>query len=213
MKRPRILVADDHSIVLIGIRSLIEQEWEVAGEVGDGRSLVEAALRLRPDVIILDIGMPVLNGIDAARQIRKAWPDAKLLFLSMHSNRMYLREAMRAGASGYILKTSATEELRPAIQSVLRGQTYVSAAFGPDIPEVLSTPSGRRPASTGRLTSRQREILQLVAEGRTNKEIARILGVSVKTAQFHRGRIMHKLGVHSAVELTAWAVREGLVHE
>ena len=213
MKRPRILVADDHSVVLAGIRSLIEQDWELAGEVRDGRSLVEAALKLRPDLIILDISMPVMNGLDAARQIRKAWPDAKLLFISMHANRMYLREAMRAGGSGYVLKTSAAEELRPAVQKVLRGQAFASAAFGPDALEMLRPASRRRPASTGRLTDRQRETLQLVAEGRTNKEIAQILGVSVKTAQFHRGRIMRQLGVHSAVELTALTVIEGLVSE
>ena len=133
MKRTRILVADDHSIILAGIRNLIEQDWELAGHVEDGRSLVEAALKLRPDLIILDIGMPVLNGIDAAKQIRKAWPEAKLLFLTMHTSPIYLRLAMRAGGSGYVLKTSAAEELRPAIAKVLKGQVYVSAKFGPDI--------------------------------------------------------------------------------
>ena len=122
MKRPRILVADDHSIILAGIRNLIEQDWELAGHVEDGRSLVEAALKLRPDLIILDIGMPILNGIDAAKQIRKEWPEAKLLFLTMHTNPIYLRLAMRAGGSGYVLKTSAAEELRPAIAKILKGQ-------------------------------------------------------------------------------------------
>ena len=130
MRRPRILVADDHSIVLAGVRNVVEQDFELVGCVGDGKSLVEAALKLRPDLVILDIGMPVLNGIDAAKQIRKVWPEVKLLFLTMHANRMYLREAMRAGGSGYVLKTSASEELKPAIQKVLKGQFYVSAAFG-----------------------------------------------------------------------------------
>ena len=213
MKRTRILVADDHSIILAGIRNLIEQDWELAGHVEDGRSLVEAALKLRPDLIILDIGMPVLNGIDAAKQIRKAWPEAKLLFLTMHTSPIYLRLAMRAGGSGYVLKTSAAEELRPAIAKVLKGQVYVSAKFGPDIVGTLQTPSGKPSTSAADLTDRQREVLQLVAEGRSNREIAGILKVSVKTVQFHRGQIMRKLGVHSAVKLTAFAVREGLISE
>lgn len=155
--------------------------------------------------------MPVLNGIDAARQIRKAWPEARLLFLTMHSNRMYLREAMRSGGAGYVLKTSAAEELKPAIHRVLKGQVFVSAALGPNVLEDLRTATGRSPASAVGLTDRQRQVLQLVAEGATNKEIARILEVSIKTAQFHRGQIMRKLGVHSAVKLAAYAVKEGLV--
>ena len=149
MRRPRILVADDHSIVLAGVRNVIEQDFELVGCVGDGKSLVEAALKMRPDLVILDIGMPVLNGIDAAKQIRKVWPEVKLLFLTMHANQMYLREAMRAGGSGYVLKTSASEELKPAIQKVLKGQFYVSPAMGPDVLDAIQTPSGRSPVSTG----------------------------------------------------------------
>ena len=213
MKRARILVADDHSIVMAGIRSLVEPEWELAGQVGDGRSLVEAALKLRPDLIILDIGMPVLNGIDAARQIRKAWPEAKILFLTMHASLMYLRGAMRAGGSGYVLKTSAGEELQPAIRKILKGQIYVSAAFGLDALETLQTPSGRKNTAPVDLTDRQRQVLQLVAEGRTNGEIAEILNVSIKTVQFHRGQLMRKLGVNSVAKLTQFAVLEGLVNE
>ena len=213
MRRARILVADDHSIILAGVRSLLEQEWELAGHVEDGRSLVEAALKLRPDLMIVDIGMPVLNGIDALKQIRKVWPEAKVLFLTMHANLMYLKGAMRAGGSGYVLKSSAAEELRPAIRKVLKGQVFVSAAFGPDVLGVLQTPSGRQPTSTADLTDRQRQVLQLVAEGRKNSEIAKILNVSIKTAQFHRGQIMRKLGVHSAVKLTQFAVQNGLVNE
>jgi DNA-binding NarL/FixJ family response regulator len=211
MKRARILVADDHSIVLAGVRSLVEQEWELVGHVGDGGSLVEAALNLRPDLIVVDIGMPILNGIDATRQIRKEWPAAKILFLTMHANPMYLKEAMRAGGSGYVLKSSAAEELQPAIRKVLKGQLYISAAFGPDVLEILEAPSGRRNTSTSDLTDRQRQVLQLVAEGRTNSEIATVLDVSIKTVQFHRGQLMRKLGVHSAVKLAAVAIRGGLV--
>jgi DNA-binding NarL/FixJ family response regulator len=213
MRRARILVADDHSIILAGVRSLVEPAWELIGHVQDGGSLVETALKLRPDLIIVDIGLPVLNGIDAAKQIRKAWPEAKILFLTMHANLMYFRGAMRAGGSGYVLKSSAAEELQPAIRRILKGQVYVSAAFGPDAFEILQTPSGRPATSTAQMTARQRQVLQLVAEGRTNNEIAEILKVTVKTVQFHRGQIMRKLGVHSAVKLTQFAVREGLIPE
>ena len=209
MKRPRLLAADDHSIVMAGIRALIEHDWELVGQVDNGQSLVEEALSLRPDLIILDIGLPVLNGIDAARQIRLQWPEAKLLFLTMHANRMYLREAMRVGGLGYVLKTSAAEELKTAIQRVLKGQVYISPSLDADALEDLRTP-GRHSASIY-LTDRQRQVLQLVAEGATNREIARILSVSIKTAQFHRGQIMRKLGVHSSVKLAAYAVKEGLI--
>jgi DNA-binding NarL/FixJ family response regulator len=213
MGRARILVADDHSIILAGIRNLLEPDWDLVGHVADGKALVDAALNLRPDLIILDIGMPVLNGIDAAKQIRKAWPDAKFLFLTMHNSPIYLEEATRVGNAGYVLKTSAAEELRPAIRGALKGQVFVSAAFGKDAVHLLRTLSGRRATSSRNLTDRQREVLQLVAEGRTNIEIARTLKVSIKTIQFHRGQIMRKLGVHSAVQLAAFAIREGLVSE
>ena len=156
--------------------------------------------------------MPILNGIDAARQIKKAWPEAKLLFLSMHSNPVYLREALEAGGSGYLVKSAATEELRPAIERVLKGQLYVAPVFG-DIVQDLVTSTGRNPRASAELTDRQREVLQLIAEGRSNKEIGEILAVSVKTVEFHRGRIMAKLGVHTAAELAAFAVRRGMVGE
>ena len=211
MKVPQILLADDHSVVLAGIRSLIGHHCALAGEVGDGRALVEEALRLRPDLIILDVSMPILNGIDAARQIKKAWPEAKLLFLSMHTNLVYLREALEAGGSGYVLKSSATEELQTAIETVLKGKTYIAPAFGGEVVQSLLTSAGERRKSTVALTDRQRQVLQLLAEGRSNKEIAGILQVSVKTVDFHRGRIMGRLGVHTAAELSALAVRMGLV--
>jgi DNA-binding NarL/FixJ family response regulator len=213
MKRARVLLADDHSIILTGIRSLLERDCDLVGEVNDGRSLVETTLRLRPDLIILDVGMPLLNGIDAAKHIRKEWPAAKLLFLSMHANAIYLREAMNAGASGYLLKTSAAEELLPAVERVLKGQIYVSRAFDQDVVDTLRTSRGKRSRSAAQLTDRQREVLQLIAEGRGSKEIALVLNISLKTVDFHRGQIMRKLGVHTAVELTAFAVREGLVGE
>jgi len=206
--RARLLLADDHSITLSGMRSVIGREHDLIGSVGDGRALVKEALRLRPDLIVLDIGMPLLNGIEAARQIRKAWPQAKLLFVSMHTNAMYVREAMSTGASGYLLKTSAAEELLPAIRTILEGQVYVTPALGANVVENVMA-STQRPG----LTPRQREVLQLIAEGRSSKEIAGILGTSMKTVNFHRDQLKKKLGVHSIAELGAFAARKGFVSE
>jgi DNA-binding NarL/FixJ family response regulator len=213
MAQPRILLADDHSFILAGIRSLLEAHYDLVGEVTDGRSLVEAALRLRPDLTILDVTMPLLNGIDAARQIKKEWPNARLLFLTMHASTVYLREAIEAGGLGYVLKSSATEELRTAIQKVLKGQAYLAPSFDREVLETVQASIRKPGRSSVQLTGRQREVLQLIAEGRVNKEIATILNISVKTVEFHRGRIMGKLGVHSVAELIRWAVQAGLVGE
>ncbi|HLG99575.1 MAG TPA: response regulator transcription factor [Bryobacteraceae bacterium] len=204
----RLLLADDHSITLAGIRSVIQQEHELVGQVGDGRALVTETLRLHPDLVILDIGMPLLNGIEAARQIRQSWPRARLLFVSMHSNAMYVREAMSTGALGYVLKTSAAEELLPAIRSVLQGRVYLS----PSLAAVTAVKMGPS-RDISRLTERQREVLQLIAEGRSSKEVASILGISVKTANFHRFEVKKKLGVHSIAELAAFAARRGMIPE
>jgi DNA-binding NarL/FixJ family response regulator len=206
--KARVLLADDHSITLSGMRSVIGDEHELVGAVGDGRALVAEALRLRPQLIILDVSMPLLNGIEAARKLRQELPQAKLLFVSMHSNAMYVREALSTGASGYVLKSSAAEELLPAIQKVLEGGVYVSASLGPATFE--GAVSSRLVYG---LTSRQREVLQLIAEGRSSKEVANLLGTSVKTANFHRYQLKKKLGVHSIAELAAFAVRRGLVSE
>ena len=210
MKRARILLADDHSLILTGIRTLLADQFDLVGQVEDGRTLVEEALRLRPDLVILDVTMPLLNGIEAARQIRKAWPDAKLLFLTMHADPFYLREALQAGARGYLLKSSANEELHTAVRSVLKGEVYLTDTIPSQVRDSLCTPTGRLTRSSS-LTDRQKEVLQLLAEGRSNKEIAAILCVSVKTIEFHRGQIMRALGVHSTAELTRFAVRLGLV--
>lgn len=210
MNRPRILLADDHSLILVGICSLLADRFEVVGQVDDGRALVEEALRLKPDLIILDVSMPLLNGIEAARQIKNAWEEAKLLFLTMHADPLYLREALQAGAGGYVLKSSANEELVEAIRSVFRGELYLSQTITQQVRETLSTSTGRL-VRTSSLTTRQKEVLQLLAEGRGNKEIAAILGVSVKTVEFHRAQTMRTLGVHTTAELTRFAVRLGLV--
>jgi DNA-binding NarL/FixJ family response regulator len=209
MKPARLLLGDAHVLMLTGIRTLLEPYYEVVGSAQDGRSLVRAALRLRPDLIILDVTMPILNGIDAARLIKKAWPEAKLLFLSMHSNPVYLREALEAGGSGYLVKSAATEELPPAIERVLKGQLYVAPVFG-DIVQDLATSTGRSPRASAELTDRQCEVLQLIVEGRSNKEISEILAVSVKTVEFHRGRIMTKLGFHTAAELGEYHIAHKL---
>ena len=212
MKKPRVIMADDHSLILAGLRRLVEAECEVVGTVEDGRTLVETAQKLRPDLILLDISMPLLNGLEAARQLNKLVPESKLIFLTMHASPTYATEAFQAGASGYLLKRSAASELSQAIQTVLQGQQYLTPLITKDVLDLVFKPStGKRgkPASMA-LTSRQREVLQLVAEGRGTKEIATILSVSVKTVEFHRSRIMQQLDIHSTADLTKYAITHGI---
>ncbi len=213
MTRPRILMADDHSLVLAGIRNLIEMECEVVGTVEDGRTLIDEAQKLRPDIILLDISMPLLNGLDAARQLVKLVPESKLIFLTMHATPTYATEAFKAGASGYLIKRSASSELKQAIQAVMRGQHYMTPLITKDVlAATLHHPeehTRKRPVAT--LTPRQREVLQLIAEGKGTKAIASILNISVKTVEFHKFRIMDELDLHSTAELTRYAVAEGLV--
>ena len=211
MDRPRILLADDHSLVLQGIRSLLETRYAVVGTAENGKALVEEALRLRPDLIVLDVSMPILNGIDAAKAIKKVLPCTKLIFLSMHASAVYLRRALEAGASGYVLKSGAAEELLSALERVRAGETYIAPAFGIGVIESVRDWARSPERAAPQLTERQRQMLQLVAEGRQNKEIAEILGVSVKTVEFHRARLMTKLGAHSVAELTRFAIGEGLI--
>lgn len=213
--KSRILIADDHSIVLAGLCKLVEAdgEGEVVGTVEDGRALVEEAQKLRPDIVLLDISMPLLNGLDAARQIKKLVPECKLIMLTMHATPAYAAEAFKAGVSGYLIKRSAASELKQAIQAVRQGQHYMTPLITKDVLEsALHPPEGaarKRPPST--LTSRQREVLQLVAEGKGTKEIASLLNISVKTVEFHKFRIMDELDLHSTAELTKYAIAEGLV--
>lgn len=213
MTRPRILMADDHSIVLAGLRKLVEAEGDVVGTVEDGRALVEQAQKLRPDIILLDISMPLLNGLDAARQVRKLVPESKLIFLTMHATPTYATEAFKAGASGYLVKRSAASELKQAIQAVLRGQHYLTPLITKDVLAATLHPSEpqirQRPVAA--LTPRQREVLQLIAEGKGTKAIASILNISVKTVEFHKCRLMGELNLHSTAELTRYAIAEGLV--
>jgi DNA-binding NarL/FixJ family response regulator len=211
MKQARILLGDDHSLIINGIRGLLESQYEVVGTADNGRSLVEAALKLTPDLVILDVSMPVLNGIDAAREIHRALPAAKLVFLSMHSSALYLRKALEAGASAYVLKSGASEELLAALEGVRKGQTYVSPGFDREVlDEVRDWPQRPRRLAVD-LTARQRQILQLIAEGKQNKEIAGILHTSTKTIEFHRSRLMTALGAHTVAELTRLAIQIGVI--
>jgi DNA-binding NarL/FixJ family response regulator len=212
MKKPSVLMADDHSLILAGLRKLIEDECEVMGMVEDGRALVAAAQKLRPDLILLDISMPLLNGLEAARQLRTLAPESKLIFLTMHASPTYATEAFQVGASGYLLKRSAASELSLAIRSVLQGQYYLTPSLTKDVLDsVLKPSSGERgkPVSAA-LTPRQREVLQLVAEGRGTKAIAMILNVSAKTVEFHKSRIMRQLDVHTTADLTKYAITHGI---
>ncbi|HXF91362.1 MAG TPA: response regulator transcription factor [Nitrospiraceae bacterium] len=207
---PRVLLADDHTLVLEGFRKLLSERYEVVGTVEDGRALLEAAPRLQPDLVTLDISMPLLNGIDAARQLKKLMPEVKLVFVTMHADPAYVNEAFKAGASGYLLKRSAGAELIQAIDSVLGGHFYITPLITKDLIHSLLD-SGTSPvARRDSLTLRQREVLQLVAEGRSNKEIAKVLNISAKTVEFHKAQIMEQLNLHTTAELTKYAIAHGL---
>ncbi len=212
IKKPRLLMADDHSIMLAGLRKLVEGTCEVVGAVEDGRALVEAAEQLRPDLILVDISMPLLNGMDAARQIKKSVPDAKLIFLTMHASPVFATEALQAGASGYLLKQSAASELPHAIKTVLKGQTYLTPTITrPILDSIVNQKPTELRKSLMDLTPRQREVLQLLAEGKSPKDIAVLLNVSVKTVEFHKTRLMEQLDLHTTLALAKFAIAEGLV--
>jgi DNA-binding NarL/FixJ family response regulator len=211
VSKPRVLLADDHTLVLDGFRKLLEDQCEIVGAVEDGRTLLRLAQELQPDIVTLDISMPELNGIDAARKLKKVLPGAKLIFVTMHADQAYVNEAFKAGASGYLLKRSAGSELLQAIQSVMEGQCYVTPLVAKGL--VKSAITGRMPAVLGAksLTVRQREVLQLVAEGRAVKEIASTLDISPKTVEFHKSQIMSLLDLHTTAELTKYALIHGLL--
>lgn len=209
--RPRLLLADDHTLLLEGIRLLLEPEFELVGSVEDGQALLNAAGTLKPDIILLDISMPVLNGIDAARQLKKILPSAKLIFLTMHADPDYVTEAFRTGAVGYLLKRAAASELLRAIREVLNGNHYVSPMVTRHVLELLATVSKPVGKLSDRLSPRQREVLQLIAEGRTRKEIATILGVSVKTVEFHKAALTRELDFRTTADLTRYAIEHGVI--
>jgi DNA-binding NarL/FixJ family response regulator len=208
----KILLADDHEIIRNGLRSLIEKEHglEVIGEAENGRMAIHLARELKPDVVVMDIGMPDLNGIEATRQITTEVPGVKVLALSMHTDRRFVTGMLKAGASGYMLKDGAFEELIHAIRLVASNRIYISPGISSVLVDDLRHPSQDKVPSLPALTAKEREVLQLVAEGKGTKEIASQLHVSAKTVETHRQHIMEKLDIHSIAELTKYAVREGL---
>ena len=212
MKRSTILLADDHAVVIEGLRRILDRrDFKVVGVVADGRALLQAAARLKPDLIVTDIAMPLLNGIDAAREILAHNRKTKIIFLTMHPEVAYASAALAAGASGYVLKSAAGEELVGAIREVLKGRTYISETIAESVARAREIrPTKERSAIDG-LTGRQREVLQLLAEGRQAKEIAALLKLSPKTVEFHKYRIMDILGVRTVADLARYAVKHGIV--
>ena len=216
MDKIRIVLADDHAILREGIRALLEDQHDmlVVGEAADGRKAVELARTLKPDVVVMDIGMPLLNGLEATRQIKHDCPDVAVLVLTMHDNEEYVSQLLAAGASGYVLKRAASSELVTAIRAVATGQSYLSPAVTKVLIEGYM---GRKPAEPvvvdpfDALTTREREVLQLVAEGHTNSEIAQLLSISLKTVKAHRSNLMQKLGLHDRGELIKVAIQRGII--
>jgi DNA-binding NarL/FixJ family response regulator len=206
----KILLADDHALVRHGFRMILaaQPDMEIAGEAGNGREAVELAQKLKPDVVVMDVAMPELNGIEATRRIIELAPRARVLALSMHKDAVYVREILRAGARGYLLKDSADADLIAAVRAVAKGEGYLSPGVSD---AVLSDYRRHVTDPLDLLTSREREVLQLIAEGKTNKEIATSLSLSVYTVEAHRGRLMEKLNLHSTGELVRFAVRSGLI--
>jgi DNA-binding NarL/FixJ family response regulator len=211
MNRTTLLLADDHAMLMDGLVNLLRQQFDIVGVAGDGRAMVEMARQNRPDVIATDISMPHLNGIDAARILRKEDPSAKLLFFSMHADFALVEEAFRAGASGYVLKLCSVDELVKAIQCVARGGIYVTPLLAGDLISTLITAGPQEISRETRLTLRQREVLQLLAEGKTMKEVAILLGISTRTSESHKYEMMRQLGVETTAELIRYAVRIKLV--
>ena len=210
MKRPRVLLADDHKLLLEAFRKLLEPECEIVGSVTDGRALVATAQQFRPDVIVLDISMPLLNGLDAARQIKQRLPAVKLIFLTVNEDPDLVTEAFRVGGSAYLLKNSAASELFKAIEEVLQGRVYLTPLVAGSVVESLMQDSGRG-RMTDRLTPRQREVLQLLAEGRTMKEAASILKVKPRTVAFHKYRLMDELHLKTNADLLQFAIKQKIV--
>jgi len=209
MKGTRVLLADDHTLLLGALEKLLSEDCDVVGQVSDGRALVAAAEQLKPDVIVLDVSMPLLNGVEAARQIKQKLKNVKLVFLTMNEDADVAAEAFRAGASAYLLKRSATSELPLAIREVMQGRSYVTPLVTEGLVESLLQPEARRPAHE--LTPRQREVLQLLAEGRSMKEVASVLNLTPRTVAFHKYRMMDELKVKSTAELVQYAVKHHIV--
>lgn len=207
MSKPRILLADDHRIVAEGLKSLLAEEFELAGLVEDGRALVKAARELRPDAIVADISMPHLNGIEALALLKQDNPAVRVVFLTMHRDTAYARRALALGAAGFVLKHSAPAELVLALRAALQGRTFIT----PDLAAELVRTAGHEADPVAAITPRQREILELLAEGKSAKEIASALGLSARTVEDHKYRLMESLGIDNSAELIRFAIRHGLV--
>ena len=207
MTRARILMADDHAMLLDAFRALLEPEFDVVGAVTDGRMLLQEFARLNPDVVLLDIAMPLLNGLDAGRQLRAQRKSVKLIYLTMNPDPDLASEALRLGASGYVLKSSAARELKQAIHEALRGRSYITPLITRDVVGSLIAPQGNRQE----LTMRQREVLQLLAEGRSMKEVGAVLNVTPRTVAFHKYRMMEQLRLKTSAALVQFAVKQGVV--
>jgi DNA-binding NarL/FixJ family response regulator len=210
MRRAKVLLADDHTIVVEGLKSLLKDQFELVGTVADGSQLIEAVRKLRPDVVVTDLSMPVLSGLDALRRLKAERIDTRIIFLTMHADARIATEAFRAGASGFLLKQSAGEELVTAIEDVLRGRTYLTPLITKDVIANLTT---AEPEGTVALTPRQREVLRLLADGKRMKEIAAILGLSTRTVETHKYEMMQALGVGSTAELVRYALTHGLASQ
>ena len=211
MKKPRVLLADDHKIMIEGLKDLLDGEFEIVGSVEDGRALVEQASTLHPDVIVTDISMPQLNGIEAARQIKKTGKNIKIVFLTMHPDVTYAANAFEAGASGFVLKHSASSELITAIHEAIKGRTYVTPLIAGDL--IRTYQKGGVPEKNlfKKISPRQREVLQLLAEGKTAKEIASILDISTRTVEFHKYKMMEQLKIKTSAELVHYALKHGMI--
>lgn len=208
MKKPTVILADDHTLVLEGFRRLLETHCELLATVGDGQELLQAVAQHRPDIVILDISMPVMNGIEAARTLKAKFSSIKLVFVTMHADPAYLRAAFQAGASGYILKQSLSDELTQALHTVLRGKAYVTPLIAKDVVDGLL---GNDKQPLIELTARQQEVLQFIVDGLSAKDIAAKLSISHRTVEFHKAQLMQQLDLHSTVELIKFALTNGLV--
>ena len=213
--RKRLLLGDDHSLMLEGLSRLLSSEFDVVGTATNGRELIAEADRLQPDAIVLDIGMPEMNGIEAARRLAKTHPESKLVFVTQQLDSAYVYAAFAAGARAYVAKQSAAQELMEAIRIALADRYYVSPLVGGEAGELARFEPRKNPAELfqNRLTSRQREVLQLVAEGKSTKEISACLNISVKTVEFHRSSLMDELGLRTIAELTRYAIAQGIVNQ
>lgn len=208
MKKPTIILADDHTLVLEGFRRLLETQCELLATVGDGQALLQAVAQHRPEIVILDISMPVMNGIEAARTLKSKFSSIKLVFVTMHADPAYIRAAFQAGASGYILKQSLGDELTQALDTVLRGQTYVTPLIAKDAVDGMLNNDMQPPVE---LTARQKQVLQLIVDGLSAKDIAGKLDISHRTVEFHKAQLMQQLNLHSTIELIKFALTNGLV--